>query len=323
MREIYVADAIREGLAAALAEDERVMVIGEDVELSTIGTTKGLLERFGATRVRNSPISEAAVLGACTGAAATGMRPVFDIMFSSFFYVCLDALANQAARLRYMSGGQIEVPLTVLAPTGPAGSAAAQHSENPHAMMAGIGGIKVVFPSSAEDFKGLLVASIREPNPVVFFADLLLMGNKGDVPEGTYSIPLGVADVKRPGDDVTVVALGMGVQQALKAAEELSGSGVSVEVVDVRSVVPLDWATISTSVSKTGRVVVVDPGRMTCGVGAELIAGINERNFGDLKAAPARVTWPDTPIPYSPPLEEAVTISVKEVRDAISTVAGR
>lgn len=319
MREIYVADAIREALNEAMAEDERVVVLGEDVERSTIGTTKGLVERFGASRVRNTPISEAGVLGACVGAAATGLRPVFDIMFSSFFYVCLDAIANQAARLRYMSGGQIEIPLTVIAPTGPSGSAAAHHSENPHALLMGLAGIKVVFPSSAADFKGLLVESVRDPNPVVFFADLMLLGQKGPVPDDPFTIPLGVADVKRVGTDVTVVAVGSTVGQSLEVAASLADEGMSVEVVDPRTLVPFDTDTVSASVRKTGRLVVVDPGRRSCGLASEVVTKVVEDCWSDLKAAPQRVTWPDMLMPYSPPLEQEIVVGNEDIRQAILT----
>lgn len=319
MRQIYVADAIREALNDAMAEDDRVVVLGEDVERSTIGTTKGLVERFGPNRVRNTPISEAGVLGACVGAAATGLRPVFDIMFSSFFYVCLDAIANQAARLRYMSGGQIEIPLTVIAPTGPSGSAAAHHSENPHALLMGLAGIKVVFPSSAADFKGLLVESVRDPNPVVFFADLMLLGQKGPVPDDPFTIPLGVADVKRVGTDVTVVAVGSTVGQSLEVAASLADEGMSVEVVDPRTLVPFDTDTVSASVRKTGRLVVVDPGRRSCGLASEVVTKVVEDCWSDLKAAPQRVTWPDMLMPYSPPLEQEIVVGNEDIRQAILT----
>ena len=312
-----MADAIREALTEAMTEDPTVLVLGEDVERSTIGTTKGLIEKFGPTRVRNTPISENGVLSACVGAAASGVRPVFDIMFSSFFYVCLDAIANQAPRLRYMSGGQTSVPLTVIAPTGPSGSAAAHHSDNPHGMLMGLPGIKIAFPSSAADFKGLLIESIREPNPVVFFADLMLLGKKGDVPEGAYSIEFGKADVKREGTDVTVVAIGSTVPQALEVADQLAETGVSVEVIDPRTLVPFDWDAVAKSVSKTGRLVAVDPNRETCGAASEIITQAVERCWSQLKAQPQRVTWPNVPMPYSPPLEKAVVSDLDDIRRAI------
>jgi acetoin:2,6-dichlorophenolindophenol oxidoreductase subunit beta len=294
------------------------VILGEDVQRSTIGTTKGLVEQFGEDRVRNTPISEAGVLGACVGAAAAGLRPVFDIMFSSFFYVCLDAIANQAARLRYMSGGQFEIPLTVIAPTGPSGSAAAHHSENPHAIIMGLAGVKVVFPSAPQDFHDLLLESIRDPNPVVFFADLMLLGQKGPLAEGVAT-PLGRADVKREGTDVTVVAIGSAVGQALDAAEALAADGVSVEVLDPRTLVPLDWEAIEASVRRTGRLVVVDPARKTCGAASEILSGVVERCWDSLTAKPIRVCWPDVPMPYSPPLEQAVIHSPERIRAAVLT----
>jgi pyruvate/2-oxoglutarate/acetoin dehydrogenase E1 component len=317
MRQIYIADAIREALSDALAEDPTVTVLGEDVELSTMGTTKGLVERFGPNRVRNTPISEASVLGACVGAAATGLRPVFDIMFSSFFYVCLDAIANQAARLRYMSGGQIQVPLTVIAPTGPSGSAAAHHSENPHAILMGLSGVKVAFPTTAADMKGLLLQSIRDPNPTVVFVDLMLLGKKGEVPDTTVGIPYGQADIKRAGTDVTVVAVGSAVGQSLQVAEELQSDGISVEVIDPRTLVPFDWDTVAASIKRTGRLVAVDPTRRTCGLSGEIVTRAVEMCWANLKAAPQRVTWPDVPMPYSPPLEKHVVIGNEDIRQAI------
>ena len=317
MREIYVAEAIREALTVAMAEDPTVVVLGEDVEISTMGTTKGLVEQFGSNRVRNTPISEAGVLGACVGASASGLRPVFDIMFSSFFYVCLDAIANQASRMRFMSGGQMEVPLTVIAPTGPSGSAAAHHSENPHALLMGLSGIKIAFPSCAADMKGLLIESIRDPNPTVVFVDLMTVGQKGPVGDGDLSIPFGVADIKRSGTDVTVVAIGSTVTQSLQVASELEGEGVSVEVIDPRTLVPFDWGTVEESVRRTGRLVVVDPTRRTCGAASEVVTRIVESCWTDLRARPERVTWPDVPMPYSPPLEKLVVQSNDDIRTAI------
>ncbi|KAA0274939.1 MAG: alpha-ketoacid dehydrogenase subunit beta [Acidobacteria bacterium] len=315
--ETYFANAIASSLREAMTEDERVVVLGEDVEISTIGCTKGLVEVFGQERVRNSPISEATVVGACVGAAATGLRPVMDLMFSSFFYVAMDQVANQAARLRYMSGGQVDLPLVYFAGTGPSGSAAAQHSENPHPMLMHLSGIKVVFPSNPADAKGLLLSSIRDPNPVVYLLDLVLAGSKGPVPEGPHAVPLGTADVTRDGSDVTVVAIGSAVGQSIEVAEELDGEGISVEVVDPRTLVPFDWTAVSESARRTGRVVVVDPARRTCGAAAEIVTGLTERLWDALAAPPRRVTWEDVPIPFSPPLEEAVTIRREAIRDAI------
>lgn len=317
MPDIYFTQAVRQGLGEAMRTDERVIVFGEDVDRSTMATTTGLIDEFGSERVMNTPISEATFVGAGLGASTAGLRPVVDLMFSSFVYVAMDQLANQAGRLRYMSGGQLEAPVTYLMGTGPAGSAAAQHSENPHSMLMHISGIKVVFPSTPGDMKGLLLASIEDPNPVIVLIDLMLAGSKGPVPEGGERVPLGVADVKREGSDVTVVAVGSMVPLALKVAGGLADEGISVEVVDPRCLVPLDVETIAKSVRKTGRLVVVDPARQTCGLGGELIALACESCWEDMRAQPIRVTWPDVPMPFSPPLEGAVVVAADQVADAV------
>jgi acetoin:2,6-dichlorophenolindophenol oxidoreductase subunit beta len=321
VREMYFVNAIAEALAEAMAEDETVIVLGEDVDRSTIGATKGLMERFGANRVRNTPISEATFVGSCVGAAAVGLRPVADLMFSSFCYVAMDQLANQAARLRYMSGGQVELPIVYFAGTGPSGSAAAQHSENPHPVLMHLSGLKIVFPSTPADAKGLLLASIRDPNPVVYLLDLMLAGQKGPVPEEPFEIPLGRADVKREGSDVTVVALASLVQAALQLADELAEEGISVEILDPRSLVPFDWEAIKSSVRKTGRLVVADPARRTCGAAAEIVTRIIEECWDDLRTMPRRVTWEDVPVPFSPVLEEAMTATKSDLRHAILAAA--
>jgi pyruvate dehydrogenase E1 component beta subunit len=314
----YFANAIAAALAEAMEEDSSVVVLGEDVEISTIGCTKGLVERFGKTRVRNSPISEATVVGSCVGAAATGLRPFMDLMFSSFLYVAMDQVANQAARLRYMSGGQVDLPLVLFAGSGPSGSAAAQHSENPHPVLMHLSGIKVVFPSTPADAKGLLLASIRDRNPVFYLMDLMLAGKKGPVPQTPYATPLGQADVKRDGSDVTVVALGSAVGQALEVADSLQeDEGISVEVIDPRTLVPFDWERVAASVRRTGRLVVVDPARRTCGAAAEIVTRICELCWNDLRSVPRRVTWEDVPIPFSPPLEDAVIVRSTSIREAI------
>jgi pyruvate/2-oxoglutarate/acetoin dehydrogenase E1 component len=323
MREIYFVNAIAEALDQAMAEDERVIVLGEDVDRSTIGATKGLIEKYGGNRVRNTPISEATFVGACVGAAASGLRPFVDLMFSSFFYVALDQVGNQAARLRYMSGGQVELPLVYFAGTGPSGSAAAQHSENPHPILMHLSGLKVVFPSRPADAKGLLIASIRDPNPVVFLLDLMLAGERGPVSEDAYEIELGMAALRRKGADVTVVALGSLVQKALDVAEELEAEGISAEVIDPRTLVPFDWDTVLDSVRRTGRIVIADPARRTCGAAAEIAAVVAERCWDHLRVPPMRVTWEDVPVPFSPVLEEAMTVSAAGIRAAIvATVSG-
>ena len=319
--EMFVTEAMQSAIEFAMKEDPAVIVLGEDVERGAFGVEKGLYDTFGPRRVRNTPISEATVLGTSVGAAACGLKPVFDLMFSSFFYVAFDQVANQAARLRYMSGGQVQVPMVMIAVTGPGGSAAAQHSENPHAMLMQTSGIKVVMPSTAGDAAGLLLTSIRDPNPVAFLIDVSLMGNRGEVADPLAPIPFGKAATRRTGTDVTVVAFASAVDHALTAAEELDGD-VSVEVIDPRTLVPFDWDAVYASVEKTGRLVVVEPGRQTCGAAAEVVTKVVENCFSNLRTAPSRVTWPDVPVPYSPPLESEVLTSSAKVRDAVLKVVG-
>ena len=321
-RSIYFIKAMYEGLRDAMREDETVVVIGEDVDRSIIGATRGLIDEFGDERVKNTPISEATFVGACIGAAAAGMRPVVDLMVGSFFYVSMDQVANQAAKLPYMSGGQVSLPIVYFTASGPSGSAAAQHSENPHPMLMNVAGLKVVMPGSPRDAKGLMHAAIKDPNPVVFFQDAVLGGTRGPVPDEPYQIPLGEAEVKREGEDVTVVAIGALVNRALKVAEKLEDEGVSVEVVDPRTLVPLDKKTILDSVRKTGRLVVCDNARITCSAASEIAAIVSEEAFDSLKAAPRRVAWENVPVPFSPVLEKRVLVDDEKISAAIrSTLA--
>jgi acetoin:2,6-dichlorophenolindophenol oxidoreductase subunit beta len=322
-RSQYFVRAMAEGLRDAMREDPSVVVIGEDVDRSIIGATRGLINEFGPERVRNTPISEATFVGACIGAAAVGLRPVVDLMVGSFFYVAMDQVANQAARLRYMTGGQVELPIVYFTASGPSGSAAAQHSENPHPMLMSVSGLKVVMPSTPADAKGLMLAAVREPNPVLYFQDAVLAGVRGPVPDRPYEVPIGVADVKREGDDVTVVAIGALVGQALRVAESLALEGVSVEVVDPRTLVPLDLDTIVGSVRKTGRLVVCDNARRTCGAASEIAAAVSEEAFPSLKAAPRRVAWEDVPVPFSPILERRVLVDEERIQAAVIAVLGK
>ena len=322
MTDDYFIRAMQAGIREAMAEDESVVVIGEDVDRSIIGATRGLIDEFGPTRVRNTPISEATFVGACIGAAAVGLKPVVDLMVGSFFYVSMDQVANQAAKLPYMSGGQVQLPIVYFTATGPSGSAAAQHSENPHPMLMNVGGLKIVMPSCPADAKGLMLSAIRDPNPVVYFQDFVLGGTKGPVPDGPYTVPIGVADVKRKGEDVTVVAIGALVNRALAVADQLAERGISVEVVDPRTLVPLDTETILESVRKTGRLVVCDNARMTCSAASEIVAMVCERAYGSLKAAPRRVAWENVPVPFSPALEARVLVSDDDIRDAVESVVG-
>jgi pyruvate/2-oxoglutarate/acetoin dehydrogenase E1 component len=316
-RDIYFVKAMQEGLAEAMREDPTVVVLGEDVDRGIIGATRGLIDEFGDQRVVNTPISEATFCGACIGAAAVGLRPVVDLMVGSFFYVAMDQVANQAAKLPYMSGGQVRLPIVYFTASGPSGSSAAQHSENPHPMLMNVGGLKVVMPSTPADAKGLMIAAIRDPNPVVYFQDAVLGGTKGHVPEGPYEIPLGLADVKREGTDVTVVAIGALVPRALRVAQELEEQGISVEVVDPRTLVPLDEHTILESVRKTGRLVVCDSAKLTCSAASEIAAMVAQKAWSSLKAAPQRVAWENVPIPFSPVLEERVLVGDDDIRAAV------
>ncbi len=322
-RQTYFVKAMQEAIAAAMREDPNVVVLGEDVERSVIGATRGLLDEFGPERLRNTPISEQAFVGAAIGAAAAGMRPVVDMMIGAFFYVSMDQLASQAAKLPYMSGGQIHLPITYFTATGPSGGGAAQHSENLHPMLMNVAGLKIVMPSTPYDAKGLMYSAIKDPNPVVYLQDHVLGGTKGPVPREIYSIPIGVADVKRPGADVTVVAIGATVPKALNSAAELEDDGISVEVVDPRTIVPLDIDTILESVERTGRLVVVDNARITGSAASEIAASVCERGFDLLKTAPVRVAWPDTPVPFSAPLERRVVVQQEDITSAVRTVVRR
>jgi acetoin:2,6-dichlorophenolindophenol oxidoreductase subunit beta len=319
----YFTRAISEALRGAMREDGTVVILGEDVDRSVSGATRGLVEEFGPERVRNSPISEATIAGACVGAAMTGLRPIGDLMYGSFFYVAMDQIVNQAARWQYMSGGHASLPLVFMASMGASSSSAAQHSESPHPMLMNASGLKVVIPSGPYDAKGLMLAAIRDPNPVVYLRDAVLGGTRAPVPEGLYEVPLGVGDVKREGTDVTVVAIASTVGKTLAVADELAASGISLEVIDPRTLVPLDLELILASVARTGRLVVCDNARLTCGAGRDIAARVAAAAWGDLKAAPRVVANADVPVPFSPPLEAAVLVSRRQIRDAVLATLDR
>lgn len=303
--------SLKDALAEEMARDERVFYMGIDVDTALTGRGKGLVELFGPERVRATPISENAFLGAGVGAAAAGLVPVVDLMFANFVYVAFDQIANQAGKLRYMMGGSATFPITVIAAAGAAGSAA-QHSDWPASQVMNCGGVKVVAPSNPEDAKGLLKSAIRDPNPVLFLTHLALGSQRGEVPDGEYVTPLSRSQVLREGKDVTVVAWSLMAQRALQAAEQLE-SELSVEVVDPRTLFPLDLQTIIASVKKTGRLVVVDEARETCSAGRDIIAQVATRAFDVLAAAPRLVANPDVHIPYAPELEREVIPSVDEI----------
>jgi pyruvate dehydrogenase E1 component beta subunit len=304
MREITYLQAIYEAQREEMQRDERVFIIGEDIEASFFGTTAGFVEEFGPKRVRNTPLSENGFIGAAAGAAMVGARPIVDVTIASFLYVAMDQLISIVSKATYMYGGQARVPLVIRAAMFYGGNNAAQHSDRPHPVFMNMPGFKIIAPSTPADMKGLLKSAVRDDDPVLSFEDGTLWASKGPVPEdGDYLVPLGRAEVKREGTDVTVVAIAGTVPQALSAAADLEATGVSVEVVDPRTLVPLDSATILGSVEKTGRLVVADPAHRTCSAASEIAALVAEEGFWSLKAPIQRVTTPPVHVPFSPALE--------------------
>jgi pyruvate dehydrogenase E1 component beta subunit len=306
MREISYTQAINEALDEEMARDPTVFIMGEDIGEhwgGPFGQFRGLYEKYGARRIRETPISETAILGGAIGAAATGMRPVAAMMFVDFLGVSGDELLNQL-QMRYMFGGKIKLPLTIMAVTGAGQSAATQHSKNLYGLLIAIKGLKIVVPSTPNDAKGLLKSAIREDNPVIFLTHKLLGFIKGQVPDGEYTIPLGQSDIKREGKDITVVAVALMLHRALAAAVKLQEKGISVEVIDPRTLVPLDKQAIIESVKKTGRLIIMDEEPKTGSWAAEVSAIVAEEAFDFLDAPIKRVCAPDTPIPFSPVLEK-------------------
>ncbi|HXV84297.1 MAG TPA: alpha-ketoacid dehydrogenase subunit beta [Candidatus Binatia bacterium] len=314
-REITFAQAINEALAEEMRRDPRVFIIGEDVaEAGTpFKVLSGLAKEFGTKRVIDSPISEAGIAGIGVGAAMTGMRPVVDIMFGDFLTLTMDQLVNQAAKIHYMSGGKLKVPMVLRTTLGATRRSAAQHSQSLHAWLSHIPGLKVAVPSTPYDAKGLLKSAIRDDNPVVFFEDKMMYQLKGMVPAGEYTIPLGVADVKRAGNEITLVATSSMVHVALAAAEALEADGVSTEVVDVRTTVPLDRETIIESVKKTTRAIVIDEGYERYGVTAEIASVIADGAFYYLDAPVKRMGAMHVPVPFSPVLEDQTVPTAEAV----------
>ncbi|HDN05604.1 alpha-ketoacid dehydrogenase subunit beta [Candidatus Bathyarchaeota archaeon] len=323
MRKITYREALREALREEMRRDPTVFLLGEDIGRYWGGAfkvTEGLAEEFGDERVRDTPISESAIIGAAVGAAITGMRPVAEIMFGDLTALAVDQIANQAAKIRYMFGGQAKVPLVIRTPFGAGVNIAAHHSQSLEAWYMHVPGLYVAVPSTPYDAKGLLKTAIRNDNPVFFCEHKLLYPIEGEVPEEEYTVPLGVADVKREGEDVTVVATLYMVHKALEAAEKLETEGISVEVVDPRTLTPLDKQTIIKSVKKTGRLVVVSEDCKTAGVSAEIAAVVAEEAIDYLDAPIKRVAEPDTPIPFSPPLEQYVIPNEKSIIKAVREV---
>ena len=319
MAEITYREAIKRALREELQNDERVFLVGEDIGRfgGTFKTTLGLLDEFGPKRVRNTPISEAAIIGLAVGAAATGLRPIAEIMYCDFATIAMDQLVNQAAKMRYMFGARLSLPLTVRIPMGGRRSAAAQHSQCLEAWFVHVPGLKVAVPSSPYDAKGLLKSAVRDPNPTLVFENKMLYNTTGEVPEEPYFVPWGQANVVRQGTDVTVVATSDMVSYALKAADTLAAEGVSVEVIDPRTLVPLDVETIVASVKRTNHLVIAHEACVTGGVGAEIAAQVSHDAFEYLDAPIERVGAKDSPIPFSPVLEEYILPDDEDVIEAV------
>ncbi|MEP3275047.1 MAG: alpha-ketoacid dehydrogenase subunit beta [Stappiaceae bacterium] len=313
MREITLSKAVNEAIAEEMRRDDTIFLIGEDV--AEAGTPfkilSGLVEEFGPERIIDTPIAEPGFMGIAVGAAMTGSRPIVDLMFGDFLFLVMDQLCNQAAKTHYMSGGKLNVPLVLRTNLGATRRSAAQHSQSLHALVAHIPGLKVALPSSAYEAKGLLKTAIRDNNPVVIFEDKLMYQDKAEVPEEEFLIPFGVANIKRIGKDVTLIATSSMVQVAEKAADLLALDGISAEVIDPRTIVPLDEETILTSVRKTSRAIVIDEGHQSYGVTAEIASRINEKAFYHLDAPVIRMGAMDVPVPFSPALED-ITVPVPE-----------
>jgi pyruvate/2-oxoglutarate/acetoin dehydrogenase E1 component len=314
-RELSMAEAIREALAQEMRRDSRVFLLGEDVaEAGTpFKVLRGLVEEFGRDRVMDTPISEAGFTGIGLGSAMTGMRPVVDLMFGDFLFLALDQIANQAAKVHYMSGGKLTAPIVIRTTLGATRRSAAQHSQSLHAIVSHIPGLKVALPATPYDAKGLMKTAIRDDNPVVIFEDKMMYTVKGHVPEDDYTIPFGQADVKREGEDITLVATSSMVFVALAAAEMLAREGISAEVIDPRTTVPLDAETMVRSVIKTGRAIVIDEGYQSYGVTAEIASVITDGAFYHLDAPVKRMGAMDVPIPFSPALEDLTVPTAEKV----------
>ncbi len=325
VREITFGQAVNEAIAEEMRRDSRVFMIGEDI--AEAGTTfkvlKGLVEEFGKERIIDSPIAEAGITGIGVGAAMTGMRPIVDIMFGDFITLAMDQLVNQAAKIHYMSGGKWSVPMVLRTTLGATRRSAAQHSQSLHAWLCHIPGLKVIAPSTPYDVKGLLKSAIRDNSPVVTFEDKMMFQLRGPVPEGEYTIPLGVADIKREGKDITLVGTSSMVHVALEAAKMLAEIGIEAEVVDPRTLKPLDTETLINSAKKTSRAIVIDEGHLSYGVTAEIASIIADGAFYYLDAPVKRMGAMDVPIPFSPALEDLTVPTPTAVVEMAKTLCGR
>ena len=324
-RELSYAEAIREAMDIALGSDERVVLMGEDIGVygGAFQVTGDLVHKYGEDRLIDTPISELGGAGVAVGAAMTGLRPIFEFQFSDFAALAMEQIVNQAAKIRYMLGGAVSVPLVMRFPAGSGTGAAAQHSQSLEAWFGHVPGLKVVQPSTPEDAKGLLLAALADPDPVMIFEHKLLYKTKGAVPEGHYTTPIGKAVVRRPGQHVTIVATAIMVHKALEAARVLAEEGIEAEVIDLRTIRPIDRETVLTSVRKTGRVMAVYEGVKTLGVGAEVSAMIAESDAFDFLEAPIlRLGGAESPIPYNPELEKAVVPQIPGILAAARDLTG-
>jgi len=324
MRQLTYADALREGLREEMIRDPRVVLMGEEIGVfeGVYKVTRGLLKEFGPERVRDTPISEAAIAGAAIGAALAGLKPVAEIMYMDFVPICLDQIATQAAKMHFMSGGKLKVPMVLRTQYSLGRAHGSQHSQFFPSWFFQVPGLKVVLPSTPHDAKGLLKAAIRDGNPVVFIESGVLYRTKGPVPEGDYVIPFGQCDVKRKGNDLTIVAVSRLVNEALAAATKLEEEGLLVEVIDPRTIQPLDLATILESVKRTGRLIVASDDVKSGGIGSEIAAAVVEEGFDSLDAPILRVASPNMPIPFSPTLEQAYMPNAEKIAEAARKLIG-
>ena len=315
--------AIHDGVVEEMTRDEKVIVYGEDVELSIVGDLRGVYEQFGRDRIRNTPICETSLTGMAVGLAAAGYRVVVQMMFANFMYTGMDAIGNQMSKLRLMTGGQMELPITIIATIGGGSANAAQHSDTPYPMLMNLGGVNVAVPTTPADAKGLVKTAIRDPNPCFILEPNGRGGESGEVPEGEHLVPFGQAAVRREGDAATVVAIGRMVKPALAAAAALAEEGISVEVLDPRTLVPFDADGVLASVGKTGHLVVVDEARECCSAASQIAAVVAERGFGLLKGPIRRVTTPNVAIPYAPNAEAHVIPGEARIAGAVRQLLGR
>lgn len=322
MREITYGEAAVEAISQEMEKDERIFYMGEDVGRfgGSYGTTKGLWEKFGDERVKDTPMSEAAIIGYALGAAITGMRPIAEIMFCDLLCLTMDQIVNQVAKIHYMFGGKVKVPLVIRVPFGGLRRAAAQHSQHLEAWFMHTPGLKIDIPSTPYDVKGLLKSAIRDDNPVMVFEHILLYQRKGPVPEEEYTIPIGKADIKRKGKDLTLISYSLMLHRCLSVAEKLEKEGIEIEVIDLRSLYPLDMETIVNSVKKTGKVAIVHQAYLTAGVGAEVGIRITEEAFDFLDAPVKRIAARDVPVPFSPVLEDFVVPTEKRIEEEIKNM---